>query len=528
MHDFFRPGRPQAMARDAMIATSHPLATAAGLEILAGGGNAVDAAIAACAVQCVVEPAMTGIGGDCFALYAPRGGKVVALNGSGRSPAAATAARLRDLGLTEVPRISPHGVTVPGAVAGWTRLHRDHGRLPFARLLERAIGYAREGYPVTQRVAQDWANEAPLLAEQPGSRAVFLPEGEAPRAGASHRQPLLAARLAEIAAGGAEAFYTGETARNLVAFLQSLGGLHSEEDFATACDGADYAEPIGLAYRGWEVLECPPNGQGLAALMILSVLQGFDLGPELDLAERVHLHAEATKLAYHHRDALLCDPAFAPTPVAELLSEETAAILRGRIDRARAGRPALWNEPEHRDTVYLCAVDREGNAVSFINSLFHGFGSTLTDPASGILLHSRGTSFRLEDGHPNVLAPRKRPLHTIIPGLLRRDGETVMPFGVMGGHYQSAGHAWFLSNLLDRGLDLQEALAEPRAFAFNGKLEVEPPLGEAVIAELARRGHAIVERPTPLGGGQAIWIDRAAGVLRAGSDHRKDGMALGF
>lgn len=528
MHDFFRPGRSEVMARDAMIATSHPLATGAGLEILAGGGNAVDAAIAACAVQCVVEPAMTGIGGDCFALYAPAAGPVVSLNGSGRAPAAASVAALRDLGLEEVPRVSPHAVSVPGAVAAWTKLHRDHGRLPFARLLERAVDYAADGFPVTPRVAQDWADSASLLAAQPGSRAVFLPDGQAPRPGQRHRQPLLAARLREIAEGGAAAFYEGETARSLVAFLQELGGLHSLSDFAEAVDGADYAEPIARGYRGYEVLECPPNGQGLAALMILSILEGFELGPELAPADRIHLHAEATKLAYHHRDALLCDPAFARVPVAELLSEATAATLRGRIDPRRARPPVLWDEPEHRDTVYLCVVDGDGNAISFINSLFHGFGSTLTDPGSGILLHSRATSFRLLEGHPNALAPRKRPLHTIIPGLLRKDGRTVAPFGVMGGHYQAAGHAWFLGNLLDRGQDLQQALAEPRSFAFNGKLEVETTLDEALLADLAARGHEIVPRPSPLGGGQAIWIDRAAGVLRGGSDHRKDGCALGF
>ncbi|MEX0760648.1 MAG: gamma-glutamyltransferase, partial [Tistlia sp.] len=398
----------------------------------------------------------------------------------------------------------------------------------FARLLERAVDYAAEGFPVTERVAQDWADAAPLLAAQPGSRAVFLPGGEAPRPGARVRQPLLAARLREIAEGGAAAFYTGETARNLVAFLQGLGGSHSLEDFAEAAGGASYGEPIARSYRGYEVLECPPAGQGLAALMILAILEGFELGPEVPLADRIHLHAEATKLAYHHRDALLGDPEGAELPVAELLSEATADRLRGRIDPRRAGTPVLWNEPEHRDTVYLCAVDGAGNAVSFINSLFHGFGSTLTDPASGILLHSRGTSFRLAEGHPNALAPRKRPMHTIIPGLLRKDGRTVGPFGVMGGHYQAAGHAWFLGNLLDRGLDLQQALSEPRTFAVDGRLEVETTLDEALLADLAGRGHRIAPRPTPLGGGQAIWIDGDSGMLRGASDHRKDGCALGF
>ena len=259
-------------------------------------------------------------------------------------------------------------------------------------------------------------------------------------------------------------------------------------------DGADWVEPISLSYRGVEVLECPPNGQGLAALMILAILQGFDLGPDLPFADRIHLHAEATKLAYHHRDALLCDPAFAAVPVDELLSEATAATLRGRIDRIQARPPALWDEPEHSDTVYLCAVDREGNAVSFINSLFHGFGSALTDPATGVLLHSRATSFRLIEGHPNVLAPRKRPLHTIIPGMLRRGGTTVGPFGVMGGQYQSAGHA------------VRQQPGRPRHGPAGGAGRAAQPSpsgascrssrrSEAVRAELARRGHEISVRP---------------------------------
>ncbi|MDJ1158854.1 gamma-glutamyltransferase family protein [Chelatococcus sp. SYSU_G07232] len=528
MRDFFQPGRGPVLAREAAVATSHPLATAAGLEILALGGNAVDAAIAAVAVQCVVEPHMTGIAGDCFVLYAPAGQDVIALNGSGRAPAAASVARLRDLGLTEIARTSPHAVTVPGAVAAWAKLHRDHGRLPFERLFARAIAYAEDGYPVTPRVARDWAEEAPLLAQDAGARAAYLPDGRAPKAGERHAQPRLGARLREIAREGADAFYLGPTAESLVRFLNGLGGLHTLDDFAAALDGADYVTPIRTRYRGYDVYECPPNGQGLATLMILNILSGFDLSDTLSPADRAHLHAEATKLAYHHRDALIADPAHLPFPVEALLSDEVAATLRARIDPTKARPATLWNEAEHRDTVYLCVVDRDGNAVSFINSIFHAFGSTRLDPETGIVLHSRGSSFRLIEGHPNAIGPRKRPMHTIIPGMLRKDGRTVAPFGVMGGHYQAAGQAAFLSGVLDRGLNVQAAIDAPRSFAFDGVLEVEPALGEETIAALAARGHAIKRRTVPLGGGQAIWIDHGRGALWGASDRRKDGCALGF
>ncbi|MBY3756885.1 gamma-glutamyltransferase family protein [Azospirillum formosense] len=528
MRDFCRPGRSALVATEAAVATSHPLASAAALEILAAGGNAVDAAIAAVAVQCVVEPHMTGIGGDAFALYAPaNGGQVVALNGSGRAPAAASVERLAGLGVTgEIPRHGAHAVTVPGAVAAWTRLHADHGRLPLDRVLLRAIRYAEDGYGVSPRVAQDWAAAVPLLAADEGCRAVFLPGGRAPRAGERHAQPRLGQRLRDIAAHGAAAFYTGVTAESLVGFLRARGGLHTLDDFAAAQDGAEYVTPIATDYRGYEILECPPNGQGLAALMILNALGGFDLSPSVGDADRHHLQAEATKLAYHHRDVLVGEGG--AEAAAALLSAEATAVLRRRIDPARAQAPALWTEAEHKDTVCLSVVDRDGNAISFINSIFHSFGSVQLDPATGVLLHSRGTSFRLAEGHPNALAPRRRPLHTIIPGLIRKDGRAVCPFGVMGGHYQAAGHGAFVSAVIDRGLDVQTAIDQPRSFAFNGVLEIEPTVAEDTAAELARRGHAVVRRDEPMGGGQAIWIDHAAGLLIAGSDHRKDGCALGF
>lgn len=526
--DFFGPSRSTLFARDAAIATSHPLATAAGLEILQAGGNAVDAAIAAVATQCVVEPHMTGIGGDCFVLYAPKGQPTLALNGSGRAPAAATLEALKARELTDaIPQTSPHAVTIPGAVSAWTRLHGDHGRLPLDRIFARAIDYAENGYPITPRVAFDWSTDAELLRQDANATAAFLPGGEAPKAGDRHAQPKLGARLRDIAAQGARAFYQGETAASLVRHLNALGGLHTEEDFAAMTEGAFYTTPISTDYRGLTIEECPPNGQGLVALMLLNILAEFDLGPDVSDADRVHIHAEATKLVYHNRDALLADPAAMTVPVDTLLSRETARRLAAQIDMGRARPPVLWDEPEHKDTVYLCVVDSDGNMISFINSIFHSFGSTRIDPATGVLLHSRGSSFRLIEGHPNCIAPGKRPMHTIIPGLIRKDGQALGVFGVMGGHYQASGQAALISGLVDRGLEPQTAIDAPRAFAFDGEIEIEPSHSPETIAALQARGHKVKVAPEPIGGGQIIVRDER-GALLAASDPRKDGCALGY
>ena len=528
MRDFFQPGRSAIAATQAAIATSHPLATAAGLAVLREGGNAVDAALAAIAVQCVVEPHMTGIGGDCYVLYAPNGGDVVALNGSGRSCAAASADRLRHAGLTEISQTSAHAVTIPGAVSAWTKLHGDHGSLALDRLFSAAIGYAENGYPVTARVASDWKAAEASLADDVGTAGTFLVDGHTPQAGQRHSQPRLADRLKEIARDGAAAFYLGKTARSMARCLRERGGVHTEEDFAEGLHGAEYVTPISTEYRGYQVLECPPNGQGIAALMILNILEGFELPPGMAPADRTHLHAEATKLAYRHRDALIADPGCLAYPAHTLLDAKTTSTLRRRVSMNTARPGTLWDEPEHEDTVYVSVVDAAGNAVSFINSLFHGFGSKILDPETGILLHSRGSSFRLVEGHPNELAPRKRPMHTIIPGMLRKNGLTVMPFGVMGGHYQAAGQAALLSGILDRRLDLQAAIDAPRAFSFNDLLEVEPTFDTSTIERLQKLGHRVRIAERPLGGAQAIWIDHRAGLLWGASDPRKDGCALGF
>jgi gamma-glutamyltranspeptidase/glutathione hydrolase len=520
--------RTAAFGTTAAIATSHPTASQVGLQMLRAGGNAVDAAIAASAVLSIVEPGMTGIGGDCFVLYAPAGaGRVIALNGSGTAPAAASHDYFQARGIGVIGPESPHAVTIPGAIDSWCRLVADHGTRGIDELLAPAIALAEAGHPVHQRVAWDWQNETGRLRANAAAAAVFLPGGRAPGAGGVFRQPRLAATLRAIASRGRAAFYEGAVAAEMTAVLRSLGGLHTLEDFAGF--RAEYVEPIETLYRDHRVLECPPNGQGLAALMLLNVLARCGLGDSgLSEADRIHLLAEATKQVYRQRDRLIGDPRQVAVPVAEMLSATRADQLRAAIRLDRAGEAPAWPEPEHKDTVYLCVVDRDGNAISFINSIFDSWGSTIVAPGCGVLFHNRGQSFRLQADSPNVIAGGKRPLHTIIPGMVMKDGQAVAPFGVMGGQYQAAGHAAFLTNVLERGMDVQQAINHPRSFAFDGKLRLEPLIAEPIAADLERRGHVLERSERPIGGAQSIWIDRGRGVLIAGSDPRKDGCALAY
>ncbi|MDW8397945.1 MAG: gamma-glutamyltransferase family protein [Acetobacteraceae bacterium] len=535
MRDFHAPGRSQVIATGAMAATSMPAATMTALDVLRRGGNALDAAIAAAATLAVIEPQSTGLGGDCFCLYAPAGtGQVVALNGSGRAPAAATAEALLSRGVVRIEVQSPHAVTIPGAVAAWEALWRAHGKAPWDSLFQDAIRFAEHGHPVHARVAWDWAAGAAKLAADPAAARLFLKDGAPYAEGDILVQPALARTLRAIAARGARAFYEGGIAAGIVATLRAKGGLHTEEDFAAGATAAEFVAPIRRGYRGHEVVECPPNGSGVIALMLLGMLEGFSPPPGGPLSvTRLHRHIEAARLAYRDRDAFLADPAEAEVPLARLLSDAYLGALRALIrdDSAMPELPpagaAEWL-PRHEDTVYLCVVDRDGNACSFINSLFEAFGSGIADEASGVLLHNRGTGFRIEPGHPNCIAPMKRPLHTIIPALLMKDGETVMPFGVMGGHYQPMGQSWFLANHLDHGLDLQESLDLPRIFPRDGEIQCEHGVPEEALAGLAALGHRPVRWAKPHGGGQAILIDRARGVLVGASDARKDGCAMGL
>lgn len=509
--------------RIAAVATSHPAASFVALEVMRSGGNAVDAAVAGAAVLAVVEPTETGIGGDCFALYAPANGAVVALNGSGAAPAAANIEWYREQGIRTLAPESPHAVTVPGAIAAWTMLHADHGKLPLRKVLEPAIRYAADGYAVHARIAWDWRRNMSRVSKNAGS--IFLPEGRAPLTGEVHRQPRLAETLEAIASKGREGFYAGAVARALVRRLRELGGLHTEEDFNA--QEAEYTVPVATNYRGHEVMQCPPNGRGVAALILLNILEGYDLSRWHPMsAARLHVQGEATRLALWAADRHVGDPSQVATPVEEMLSKEYAARLRARIREDRVMPEADVAVSLQPETVYLAVVDDERNVVSFINSLFHTFGSGIACPETGVLLHNRGLGFSLEPGHANCIAPRRRPQHTILPALVRKDGLPVMPFAVMGGGYQPTGQAHILTNMIDYGMDVQEAIDSPRSFRFAGRFQLEEAVPEEVATGLQRLGHETIRNEAPLGGAQAIQVDWAGGVLTGGSDARKDGCSL--
>lgn len=525
MRDFHLPGRSPVLATNGMCATSHPLASKVAIDILQRGGNAMDAAIAGAVLLGICEPQMTGIGGDCFVLYsAPGSDRVEALNGSGRAPAGLDAAMLREAGHTSVPLRSAHAVTVPVAIDAFCHLSETVGKIGLDAVLAPAIHYAEAGVPVAPRVAFDYGNDGDTL--QGKARDFFLIDGKAPKVGDLLRAPGQAEVLRRVAKDGRDAFYTGEIAEDMIAALRAAGGHHTAEDFATAaCSPTD---PVASAYKDIEVVEHPPNGQGATALLLLNILDHFDIaGMDPWGAERLHIEAEATKLAYDARNRFLADPDHT-TRLEHMLAPETARRLAALIDPKKAmAAPAPLTEAVHKDTIYITVVDRDGMAVSLIYSIFHGFGSGIASEKFGILLQNRGAGFTLQEGHPNELKGGKRPMHTIIPGMIRENGKVTVPFGVMGGAYQPAGHARFASNMVDHGLDLQSNMAGPRAFADGEVLKVERGYGDAVRQTLSDMGHK-VETPVPaIGGSQAIRIHES-GVLEGASDHRKDGCALGY
>jgi len=528
LRDLQFPGRSPVRATEAMVATSHPLATAAALQLLKSGGNAIDAAVCAAAVLAVVEPQSTGIGGDCFVLYVPKGeGSVIAFNGSGRSPAAATTDWYREKGFSAIPTYGPHAVTIPGAIDAWCQLIGDHGSKDLAEILAPAIHYAEKGYVIHDRVAADWDRTAAQLSLDPHAARILLPGGRAPTAGEVHRQPELAETLRIIAKEGRSGFYEGAVAADMADYLKSLGGLHRLEDFAAT--KGNYVQPITSNYRGVDLYQLPPNNQGITALLMLNILSGFDLAA-LDpvSAERLHLEIEAGRLAYRDRDAFIADPEHGDVPVSALLSRDYAAKLTKRIHRDKAATDLPPPLMKSSDTVYLSVVDRDRNAVSFINSTYYSFGSGLVSPKTGVVLQNRGSSFTLDASHPNCIAPNKRPMHTIMPGMAMKDGRVLMPYGVMGGDYQPFGHVHFLTNVLDYGCDPQAALDQARVFYEDGRVQVERSVPLNGIAGLQARGHTVEIASEPLGGGQAIRIDWQKGTLTGGSDPRKDGCALGF
>lgn len=531
MRDFHHPGRSPVFASNGMAATSMPIASLSAIDVLREGGNALDAAIAAVAVLGVVEPQSTGIGGDCFCLYAPAGqNRVIAMNGSGRAPAAATIDHYQVAGITAFDSSSPHTVTIPGAVGAWEALLEAHGTRGLERLLRPAIRLADEGFPVSPRVALDWADSADRLRAA-GANA-FLPGGGAPPVGDRFRQPALAETLRAIVKRGARAFYEGDIAADMLATLRARGGLHTEADFSAGRTAAQFVEPLHSAWHGKDVWQCPPNGSGLLVLMLLGVTEGFAQAADPLDPVRLHRHLEAARLVYRDRNAFLADPSQADVPVAHLTSPSYLAALRKLIrdDATMATLPPAGESwmPDHRDTVTLSVVDRDGNACSLINSIFSSFGSCILAENSGVMLHNRGLGFRLEPGHPNCIAPNKRPMHTIIPGMVTQNGEAVMPYGVMGGHFQPMGQSWFLSNHFEYGLDPQQAIDLPRVFSFDGITEVERGISPDAIDRLSRLGHVVRRVERPHGGAQAVLRDLARGVLIGASDARKDGCALGY
>jgi gamma-glutamyltranspeptidase/glutathione hydrolase len=530
MRDFHLPGRSTVWAENGMAATSHPLASQVALRILQDGGNALDAAMAGAVLLGLCEPPMCGLGGDCFALISPAGSEeVLAFNGSGRAAAGADPQKLRDRGLTNVPLTDAWAVTIPGAVDGFCQMNALWGNKGMDQILAPAIHYAEEGVPLHPRVTRDIGYVYKTLNE--AGRKHFLPGGTPPKVGTKFRAPGQAEVLRRIARDGAQAFYQGEVAEDIVAALQSAGGPQTADDFAKV--SGHQTDPIMGSYGGMELWEHPPNGQGATAILLANIMAQFDIAAmDPNGAQRAHIEAEATRLAYDARNRFIADPDHA-TQTDYMLDPRTGAALAALIDPKRASpdliprADTLHSGALHKDTVYITVVDRDRMAVSLIYSIFHGFGSGIASEKFGILLQNRGAGFSLTPGHENEMAPGKRPLHTIIPGMLRRDDRILAPFGVMGGAYQATGHVRFMSNLVDYDMDLQEAMDAPRAFADGDALTIERGYSAETRQKLADMGHKVVIPDTAIGGSQAIRLHEN-GVLEAGSDPRKDGCAIGY
>jgi gamma-glutamyltranspeptidase / glutathione hydrolase len=534
--------RSEVLSTQGMAATSHPLATQVALDILKAGGSAVDAAIAANAMLGLVEPTGCGIGGDLFAIVWDAGDrKLHGLNASGRSPLGLELQWFLDNGYESIPPFGPLPVSVPGAVDGWFELHGRFGRLPMEKVLAPAIAYAREGFPVTEVIAYYWERNVERIGEYPGFAEVFMPGGRAPRKGEIFRNPALANTYARIAAGGRDAFYQGEIARVIADYMQANGGFLAYEDLAA--HRSEWVQPVSVNYRGYDVWQLPPNGQGIAGLQMLNILEAWDLAAMgRDSADYLHLFVEAKKLAFEDRARFYADPDFVDVPVAALISKEYAAQRRALIDLERAAKSFPHGDPavlERGDTVYLTVADADGNMVSLIQSNYRGMGSGMTPPGLGFVLQDRGEMFSLDPDHPNVFAPGKRAFNTIIPAFVTRDGEPWLSFGVMGGAMQPQGHVQVLVNLIDFGLHLQAAGDAPRVrhdgsseptgerMTDGGVVRLERGFPAAAIAELERRGHRVeVVNDGGFGGYQAIRRDGDAWV--GASESRKDGHAAGY
>ncbi len=532
--------RSEVIAQNGMACTSQPLATQAALDILKQGGNAVDAAIAANAVNTVVEPMSCGIGGDLFAIvWMENSKKLYGLNASGRSPKGLTLEMLKDKGLEKIPIRGPLPVSVPGCVDGWFELHKKFGSLPMEKILAPAIHYANEGFPVTEVIAYYWANGAKALKDQPGFAEIFLPNGKAPQKGEVFKNQALANTFRLIAEKGRDEFYNGSVAKKIESFLREHGGYLSKADIAD--HSSEWIEPVSTNYRGYDVWELPPNGQGIAALQMLNILENYNIS-EMGFGSKEYLHLliEAKKLAYEDRAKYYADPDFNKIPVDKLISKEYAAERKKLIDLNNAAETYDPGDLEDGDTIYLTVADQDGNMISLIQSLYWGFGSGLVHPELGFPLQNRGELFTFEEGHFNQYEPGKRPFHTIIPAFVTKDNKPYLSFGVMGGSMQPQGHVQVLVNIIDFGMNLQEAGDAPRIrhggssqptgnnMNTGGYINFESGFSPEVIRELTQIGHKIRKAVGGFGGYQAIMFDKRNNVYYGASESRKDGQAAGY
>ena len=538
-----RQSRSVVIAKHGIVATSHPLAAQAGLDILKKGGNAADAAITANAMLGLVEPMSCGIGGDVFVIYWDNKTKTLyGLNGSGRSPYSISRKVFQDKGLDEIPINGPLAWSVPGCVDGWDMVRKKFGTLGFQDLLEDPIRTAEEGFPVSEVIGRSWAAGQAALAKWPDSARTYLPGGKAPKIGQVFTNPDLAWSYRQIAEHGRDAFYSGEIARRIVDFSQANGGFFSIKDFND--HHGDWIEPVSTNYRGYDIWELPPNGQGIAALQMLNVLEHHDIKSlGHNSSEHIHLFVEAKKLAFADRARFYADPDFGKLPTAELISKDYGKQQNARVDLKRAATEVRSGDPklEHGDTVYLTVVDKDRNCCSFIQSNYHGFGSKVVAGKTGFCLQNRGQLFALDDKHLNRLEPHKRPFHTIIPAFVTRDGKPWLCFGLMGGDMQPQGHVQVLMNIIDFGMNVQEAgdaarirhigSATPTGQPADGKggfVALETAVTADAILGLKQLGHRIVRAPGSFGGYQAIRIDHENGVLHGATEPRKDGTAAGY
>lgn len=522
------PGRSNILGLNGMAASSQSLSTLEAISILKKGGNAIDAAIAASAVQAVIEPNSTSIGGDCFALISLKGRKPISVNGSGIAPQKAKMSFFERKNINKIETTSPHSVTIPGAVHAWYSMHQKFGHLDFEELFHTAENYARNGFPIHEVVAKSWRENTEKLKKKATTNSIFLKNNQPYCFGEIHKNINLADTLRSVAKNGIKEFYDGYIAQDIVNTLNQEGGLHSMEDFAK--QDTIFSESISNNYKEVKLHQCPPNGPGITVLIMMAVLEKFNFQNINPLSvERFHLQAEATKIAYEQRENNIGDPKFVKFDYEKLIKSDHINYLASKISMDKIYEPKNYSMNTHPDTIYITVVDKNLNAVSFINSCFHAFGSGFTSNKTGVLLHNRGANFRLERDHPNMIDGHKRPLHTIIPGIVTDfENNPILSYGVMGGQYQPVGHTHVLQNIFDFKLSVQESIDFPRAFIHENKYKLEKTIPEKIFNELKKIGHNVEYTKDAHGGGQAIFIDRNQGTLIGGSDPRKDGCAIGY